>query len=72
MKRGARRIGNSTYDDNLLTSSFKNPDGSIAVIVLNKGNNNLRPLLRMNGKIMRLNLPRHSITTVSIKSKGAK
>ena len=72
VKRGARRIGNSTYDDNLLTSSFKNPDGSIAVIVLNKGNNNLRPLLRMNGKIMRLNLPRHSITTVSIKSKGAK
>ena len=72
VKRGARRIGNSTYDDNLLTSSFKNPDGSIAVIVLNKGNNNLRPLLRMNRKIMRLNLPRHSITTVSIKSKGAK
>lgn len=48
-------------------TAFKNPDASVAVVVFNKGDRNLRPLLRIKGSVCRLNTPKHSLTTLVLK-----
>lgn len=35
IRRGARRIGRGRFDDTLESTAFQNPDGSIALVVLN-------------------------------------
>ncbi len=67
IKRGAKRIGTSVYDEELKVAAFKNPDASVAVVVLNKGDRNMRPLLRITDKVCRLNVPKHSLTTLVLK-----
>jgi glucosylceramidase len=66
VKRGARRIGTSSFTDSIAVTAFKNPDGGIAVIALNRDGETKKPRLRMEGVTAPLELPGHSLTTCVI------
>ena len=63
VKSGARRIISSTTDTNLPNVAFKNPDGSIALVVMNNG-----PTADFNvnfgGKYFSYNLPASSVASI--------
>lgn len=64
IQEGAKRIVASSSRDDLQTTAFKNPDGSVDVIVLNRSEKEYDYLLMFGDKATRLkSLPR-SITTV--------
>ena len=64
IKKGAKRLATSRFTDAVEAGAFENPDGSVAVILLNRtGNDNWFCL--SDGKEGRtLTLPAHSIVTV--------
>ncbi len=61
---GARRIISSSNRDILETTAFKNPDGKIAVIVMNKSDQQLPYILWVAGKAVQLESLPHSIATL--------
>jgi len=63
VRPGAKRIVATTASDKLLTTAFVNPDGKIAVIVMNKSNESLEFNLCLNQKAVKLTSPAHSIST---------
>jgi len=63
VRPGAKRIVATTSTDNLLTTAFANPDGSIAVVVMNKSDKSLAFNLCLDRKAARLTSPAHSIIT---------
>lgn len=66
IRPGAKRIGTSSSRDKLLTTAFKNVDGSIAVIVLNLSDDKQAYKLIIAGKETEaVSLP-HSIATLVI------
>ena len=69
VKRGAKRIGNSSYNDNLRVTSFQNPDGEVVVVVLNKGELALTPKLRIYDCTAQLDIPAKSLTTLIVPAK---
>lgn len=64
IKPGAKRINASTNRTALLTTAYKNPDGSIAVVVLNNSDQKIDYQLRMNGKAAATTSLPHSISTL--------
>ena len=64
VKPGARRIISSSNRDLLETTAFKNPDGKIVVIVLNKSEQKLPYILWVSGKAVKLESLPHSIVTL--------
>lgn len=50
IKPGAKRIGLTKYTNRLEATAFRNPDGSIAVVLFNGGEEPLAVNLRMNGQ----------------------
>ena len=64
IKRGARRIGYSIFDTSLEAGAFLNPDGSIAVVVLNRWEEDRQVTLRYHGELADLTLKAHSIQTL--------
>ena len=66
VKNGARRIAYSKYSSDIIMTSFKNPDGSIAVIMLNKTNNNINFNLCMKNIMFKDSLKANSIVTYLI------
>ena len=44
----------------------KNPDGSLAVVLLNRGQSDASYALRIEGQIIRIKLPARTISTVCI------
>ena len=64
IKPGAKRISSAASRSQLLTTAFKNPDGSIAVVVMNQGNKKTVFYLWINGKAAEVNSLPHSITTL--------
>lgn len=66
VKRGAVRIGLSKYTDQLEACAFQNPDGSAAVILLNRTDAARDVILRMHGQIADTVLDAHSIVTAVI------
>ena len=69
IERGAKRIGCSSYIDNLKVSSFINPNGEVIVEILNKGDKAASPKLRINGSSAALNIPAKSLTTLVVPTK---
>ena len=69
VKRGARRIGNSCYNDYLKVTSFRNPDGEVVVVVLNKGEQAMKPKIRIYDCTATLNIPAKSLTTLIVPAK---
>ena len=66
IRPGAKRIISSSTTDNLLTTAFLNPDGKIAVVVLNLSDQALSFNLSLGGKAAKTSSPAHSIITVVI------
>lgn len=64
VKPGAKRIAASSNRTDLLTTAFANPDGKIAVVVMNKGSNDLPYNLWIKGKAVELKSRPHSIQTL--------
>jgi len=64
---GAKRIIASPTRSQLLTTAFKNPDGTIVVVVMNDKNINTPFNLWINGKAAKANALPHSINTYVIK-----
>ncbi|MEY2917876.1 MAG: hypothetical protein RIS73_1590 [Bacteroidota bacterium] len=61
---GAKRIVSSASRSQLITTAFKNPDGTIAVIVMNQGNGKIPFYLWINGKAAEAIALPHSILTL--------
>lgn len=61
---GAKRIISSSNRDQLQTTAFQNPDGTIAVIVLNLGDSKVDYRLWVKGKAAKTSSLPHSITTL--------
>jgi len=63
IRPGAKRILAGANRDALETVAFKNPDGSIAVVVMNQGDYDIKFLLQHNGHLAKAEAPAHSIST---------
>lgn len=63
---GAKVIASSSYDSAIDTVAFKNPDGTIAVVLLNRTDKTKRCVLRMKDEILPFDLGCHSIMTAVI------
>ncbi|MBQ2941189.1 MAG: glucosylceramidase [Clostridia bacterium] len=63
---GAKVVASSSYNHNVETVAFKNPDGTVVSVLLNRTNQNLPCIVRMDGYIKEFNLDAHSIVTAVI------
>lgn len=63
VKPGARRVKCTATDRRLETVAFKNPDGTVAVIVCNPTDDECPFRLEINGQAGMMSSPGHSITT---------
>lgn len=63
IKRGARRIGFSSFTDVLEVCAFQNPDAELAVIVLNRTDKRVHFTLRLGDYIAKTSLHPHAIKT---------
>ena len=66
VRKGAKRIGSSRFNDRLETVAFKNPGGSIVSVVLNRTDDDVEFSLRINGKSIKTKAEAHSIATYII------
>jgi glucosylceramidase len=66
IRRGAVRIGSSTYSDDVKVSAFSNPDGEIIVVVLNTTERDVKPKIRLNNCTAEFNMPAKSLQTLII------
>ena len=64
IRPGAVRIASSVSNDALETTAFKNTDGKIAIVVMNRTENNIEFALNISGKTAKTNSPAHSIMTL--------
>lgn len=60
--KGAKRIGFSKYTDALEMTAYKNPDGKIVFVMLNRENEELLTVLRLNGQVAEITV-KPGITT---------
>lgn len=67
IKKGAKRIGSSKWSDILDTVSFKNPDGEIVTVVLNRSDENVEFSILIGNQKADLTSEAHSIATYIIK-----
>ena len=63
VKAGAKRIGSSVYSDNIEMVSFKNPDGSIVSVVLNRTEEEKKISFSLKGKLVETVIEPRSIAT---------
>ncbi len=61
---GAKRIISSSSRSSLLTTAFRNEDGSIATVVMNEGDTKINYFLWENGKTVQITSLPHSIQTL--------
>ncbi|MBV9987548.1 MAG: glycoside hydrolase family 30 protein [Chitinophagaceae bacterium] len=66
IKGGAKRIGATSNRAQLQTTAFRNPDGRIAVVVMNRGNSKVSYLLWIRGQVASVESLPHSISTLMI------
>jgi glucosylceramidase len=64
IRPGAKRIISSSSTDKLQTTAFLNPDGKIAVVVLNLSDEAQPFNFSVNGKSAKSTSPAHSIITL--------
>lgn len=64
---GAKRIISSPSRSQLLTTAFKNPDGSVVVVVMNQGSIDTPFFIWINGKAAEAKALPHSMNTYVIK-----
>ena len=66
---GSRRIGFSRYTDNIEVTSFKNPNGDIVVVVLNRKDFIVEYNMCINNRFFKDSIDGHSINTYLINLK---
>jgi len=66
IRRGAVRIGSSTYNDGIKVAAFSNPDGETVVVVLNTTERDATPKVRLNDCTAEFMLPAKSLQTLVI------
>lgn len=66
IKAGAKRIGHSKYTDKLDVCSYKNPDGKIVVVIMNREETEAPLALYLNGEYAETTLEPRSIATYII------
>jgi glucosylceramidase len=66
IKAGARRIGSASSRDKLAATAFINPDGKLAVVILNLSNEQLAYHVWLQGNAAALTSLPHSIVTLII------
>ncbi|MBS1520319.1 MAG: glycoside hydrolase family 30 protein [Bacteroidetes bacterium] len=66
IKPGARRIASSASRDKLLTTAYINPDGKLAVVVMNKTDEKIDYFLWIKGKAAKVSSNPHSIETLVV------
>jgi glucosylceramidase len=67
VKAGAKRIGATSSRTQLQTTAFRNPDGTIAVVVMNRADKKLSYFLWINGQVASVESLPHSISTLIIR-----
>jgi glucosylceramidase len=71
IRPGARRITSSSMAKDLLTTAFRNPDGTIAVVVMNESDKEQPFFLWLAGRAAQIHSPAHSILTMIVPNPGA-
>jgi glucosylceramidase len=66
IRPGARRVASASSRDALLTTAFLNNDGKLAVVVMNRGGQDVPFHLCIEGKAAALTSPAHSIATLLV------
>ncbi|MDF2538674.1 MAG: glycoside hydrolase family 30 [Herbinix sp.] len=66
IKKGAKRIGFSKYTDKLEMTAFRNPDGSIVVIMLNRNETAIPVNCDINNQLFHVEIPNNAIVTAVI------
>lgn len=64
IRPGAKRVASTRYTDNLEVTAFKNTDGTVAVVVLNRTDEELPYILRSSEELAENRIPAHSIQTL--------
>jgi glucosylceramidase len=64
IRPGAKRVAATTNDDKLLTTAFKNPDGKLAIVVLNLQDEDIPCKIWIDGQVTKTTSPARSIMTV--------
>jgi glucosylceramidase len=64
IRPGARRVASTSNDDTLLATAFKNRDGRLAVVVMNKSEKTVPFQLWIEGRTARTTSPARSIVTL--------
>lgn len=67
VRPGAVRIGLEGHDDEFMATAFKNPDGSIAVVVFNTTMEDLAYSIKQEDKTIRIQIPAQALQSVVIK-----
>ena len=67
IKAGAKRIGHSKYTDKLDVCSYKNPNGELVVVIMNREETEAPIALYLNGEYAETTLEPRSIATYIIK-----
>jgi len=65
IRPGAKRVAATTNDDKLLTTAFKNPDGKLAIVVLNLQDEDIPCKIWIDGQVTKTTSPARSIMTVN-------
>ena len=66
IRPGAKRIASVSSSNSLLTTAFKNTDGSLAIVVMNSSDKNLDFSISMQSKAAYLKALPHSIQTIVV------
>lgn len=64
LRPGAQRLACTVTSDDLLATSFRNPDGNIATVIMNSSDKALEVKLWMDGHAATAAMPAHSIATL--------
>ncbi|MDF2484581.1 MAG: glucosylceramidase [Herbinix sp.] len=66
IRPGAKRIGLSKYTSDLEVTAFKNPEGTLVLVALNRTQKNIPVVIRVNGELIEFELPGSTIATALI------
>ena len=64
IRPGAKRLSTGSTANHLIATAFENTDGSIVVVALNDGDNDINYMLTLNTKTAQLSMPAHAIQTI--------
>jgi glucosylceramidase len=66
IRPNAKRIGWSKFTDKLEMTAFQNEDGSVAVVFLNRTEENIRACVRIKKEVTRITIAPNSINTLVV------